>query len=115
MKKNNIVFSTDLDWKEKCPACDAPVDQCVCKGAGDKTVSRSVVLIRREKKGRRGKTVTTVSGIHNDPRSVQKELQKLCGAGGTFKNGMIEIQGDHRDKIRDYLQQKGFSAKLAGG
>jgi len=115
MKKSNIVFSTDPDWQEKCPVCNQPVDQCVCKSAGDKTVSRSPVLIRREKKGRRGKTVTTVSGIHHDPKAVQKELQQLCGAGGTIKNGVIEIQGDHREKIRDYLQQKGYNAKLAGG
>ena len=115
MNKNDIVFSTDPEWQEKCPVCDELVDLCVCKSDGDKKVSLSVVLIGREKKGRRGKTVTIVSGIHQNPKVVQKELQQLCGAGGTIKNGMIEIQGDHREKIHDFLQQKGYTAKLTGG
>ena len=115
MGKNKIVYSTDPDWNEACPECDLPVDDCICDKESESSKKRNTVYLKREVKGRGGKTVTTISNIGNDIKSVQKELQRLCGAGGTNKNGIIEIQGDHRQKIKGYLEGKGYSVVLAGG
>jgi translation initiation factor 1 len=77
-----------------------------------------VVRIRREAKGRRGKTVTTISGVplpSDGLRELAGELKRLCGTGGSAKEGVIEIQGDHRDKLMEELQGRGYTVKLAGG
>jgi translation initiation factor 1 len=77
-----------------------------------------IVRIRRETSGRKGKGVTTISGTELDEQALNqlaKELKQLCGTGGTVKNHVIEIQGDHREKLRLALEQKGFKVKLAGG
>jgi translation initiation factor 1 len=74
--------------------------------------------VRREKKGRGGKTVTTVTGVPlppNELKDLAKDLRRRCGTGGTVKNGVIEIQGDHADTILETLKQSGFQAKRAGG
>ena len=71
--------------------------------------------IERDRKGRKGKIVTVISRIGGDLRELQKELQKQCGAGGSVKNNNIEIQGDHRDKIANILQNKGYKIKFIGG
>jgi len=115
MQKGNIVYSTNPDWNETCPVCDNSIETCICDKDNPSLTASQTILIKREKKGRRGKTVTTVSGIRADPIQIQKKLQQLCGAGGTYKNGIIEIQGDHRDKIREYLQKEGYTVKLSGG
>ena len=115
MRKDKIVFSTDPDWKETCPDCYRPVDDCLCKTNKGSSGQDRIVYIKREVKGRGGKTVTTISNMGGTAKNIQKELQRLCGAGGTIKNGIIEIQGDHREKIKEYLENKGFQVKLAGG
>lgn len=77
-----------------------------------------VVRIRRETSGRKGKGVTTIAGLElPDPelKKLAKSLKQLCGTGGSVKNGIIEIQGDHREKIRSSLEQQGHTVKLAGG
>jgi translation initiation factor 1 len=115
MGKGKIVYSTDPDWEEKCPDCDKPVVACVCISKKTSVSQGTIVYIKREVKGRGGKTVTTISNIGGDPKTMQKDLQRLCGAGGTVKNGIIEIQGDHRGKIKEHLEKKGLRVKLAGG
>ena len=89
--------------------------------AGNKPASPpsdGIVRLRREVKGRGGGTVIVISGI---PRSAPeiKELagilKKKCGCGGTVKDGVIEIQGDHRDALSTELHARGFTVKLAGG
>lgn len=70
--------------------------------------------IQRDRKGRKGKVVTVISRVDGDLRRLQKELQKLCGAGGSVKNNTIEIQGDHREKIANLLQSKGYKIKFIG-
>jgi translation initiation factor 1 len=114
MKKDTIVYSTDPHWKETCPVCEEPVTSCKCGQSDSRSAITSAILIKREKKGRGGKTVTTVTGVRPDPKQMQKALQKLCGAGGTLKNGVIEIQGDQREKIRAYLENKGLKTKIGG-
>jgi translation initiation factor 1 len=77
-----------------------------------------VVRVRRETGGRGGKTVTAIYGIalaEDDLKNLAGELKRLCGTGGSVKEGAIELQGDHRDKTVAALQQRGYRVKLAGG
>ena len=76
------------------------------------------VKVRREVAGRRGKAVTTVSGVPLDEsglRELAGRLKKRCGVGGSAKNGVIELQGDHRDVVVETLREAGYDAVLAGG
>ena len=76
------------------------------------------VKVRRETAGRRGKTATTVSGVpvsDDELRALAGRLKKRCGVGGSAKNGVIEIQGDHRDLVVELLRGEGFDVVLAGG
>jgi translation initiation factor 1 len=75
-----------------------------------------LVLIRTDKSGRRGKVVTRVENLPLHPegkRTVLKELQQRCGAGGTVKDGALEIQGDHRARVGAYLESLGHRVKIA--
>ena len=75
-----------------------------------------IVRISREKGGRGGKTVTVVRGLPSaDLKPVASDLKKVCGSGGAVKDGTVEIQGDHREKIAGRLQAQGHRVKLAGG
>lgn len=89
-----------------------------------KKVSRSrppeeqTAEIRREKKGRGGKTVTVIYGLElvpKDLKALAKQLKKKCGTGGAAKKGRIEIQGDLRDRISEELQKLGYKTKFIGG
>jgi translation initiation factor 1 len=115
MSKSKIIFSTDPDWKETCPVCDHPIDECICQSKNNSNSQSTIIYIKREVKGRGGKTVTTISNMGREAKGTQKELQRLCGAGGTVKNGIIEIQGDHRARVKAYLESRGWNVKLAGG
>ncbi len=78
----------------------------------------SRVKVRREVAGRRGKAVTTVSGVPLDDaalKSLASRLKKRCGVGGSVKDGVIEIQGDHRDDVVQLLKAEGYTPVLAGG
>jgi translation initiation factor 1 len=77
-----------------------------------------IVRIRRETKGRKGKGVTTISGLNlpeDELKALCTKLKKMCGTGGALKDSIIEIQGDNRDKIKTTLEQLGHNVKLAGG
>jgi translation initiation factor 1 len=76
------------------------------------------VRVRRETSGRRGKAVTTVAGVPADDealRALAGRLKKRCGVGGSVKDGVIELQGDHRDVVVEVLRGEGFDVVLAGG
>jgi translation initiation factor 1 len=76
------------------------------------------VKVRRETSGRRGKAVTTVANVPLDDaglRDLAGRLKKRCGVGGSVKDGVIELQGDHRDAVMDVLRADGYDAVLAGG
>ena len=76
------------------------------------------VKVRRETSGRRGKAVTTVSGVPLDDaglRELAGKLKKRCGVGGSAKDGLIELQGDHRDVVVEVLRAAGYDVVLAGG
>ncbi|MET2901424.1 stress response translation initiation inhibitor YciH [Vibrio rotiferianus] len=77
-----------------------------------------VVRIQRQTKGRKGKGVCIISGLDLEDTALKllaAELKKVCGCGGSVKDGNIEIQGDARDKIKAHLEKKGMTVKLAGG
>jgi translation initiation factor 1 len=98
------------------------VKQCVCRanprGEAGRASGDGVVRVKREVAGRRGKPVTTIHGVPGGDdalREIAGELKRRCGTGGTAKDGVIEIQGDHRDAVIEVLQAKGFTVKRAGG
>ena len=78
--------------------------------------SDGIIRVRRESKKRAGRVVCVVEGLAAEQiKSTCKELKSKCGTGGTVKDGVIEIQGDHRDQIRELLESKGLAVKLSGG
>lgn len=110
-----LVYSTDAG--RHCPDCNQPVGACICKQsvipAGD-----GIARVRRETKGRGGKTVTTVSGVplaEDALKELATALKKRCGTGGALKDGVIEIQGDHVELLLEELVKRGFKAKKSGG
>lgn len=102
-----------------CPACRRPVAQCSCRKAAAPAASADgIVRVLRETKGRGGKAVTVVRGAPGDAAALAKlgqELKAACGSGGTVKDGTIEVQGDHVDKVMALLQERGWKVKRAGG
>lgn len=102
-----------------CPACRRPVAQCTCRtAAAPAAPSDGIVRVARETKGRGGKAVTVVRGAPGDPAALVKlgqELKAACGSGGTVKDGTIEVQGDHVEKVMSLLQQRGHKVKRSGG
>lgn len=114
---SRLVYSTGSSGV--CDICKKKIHKCKCsKKRQVEPKSDGIVRLCRETKGRKGKGVTIVKGIdrpQNDLKIIAKELKQKCGTGGTLKNGIIEIQGDHRNLIMDELKKAGFVVKLAGG
>jgi len=112
-----LVYSTD--GGRMCPRCRQPVARCHC-GAADTAspAGDGIVRVSRQTKGRAGKGVTLVVGLAlgaDDLAALGKRLRAACGAGGTVKNGAIEIQGDHCEPVIALLRGQGFAVKRAGG
>ncbi|WP_439886419.1 translation initiation factor Sui1 [Pseudomonas sp. MBLB4123] len=110
-----LVYSTD--GGRHCPDCGQPVDACICHKT-QIPVGDGIARVRRETKGRGGKTVTTVSGValaEDALKELASALKKRCGCGGALKDGVIEIQGDHVQLLLDELLKRGFQAKKSGG
>ena len=110
-----LVYSTEAG--RMCPDCRQPVAQCQCNAAkvpsGD-----GVVRVSRQTKGRAGKGVTLVTGVPGDEATLValgKQLKTACGTGGTVKNFVIEVQGDHSALVIELLKKQGFVVKQAGG
>lgn len=101
-----------------CPDCGMPVADCVC---GKQPVSDSkdgLARIRREVKGRKGKTVTTVAGLDLNEETLRRlasELKRSCGTGGSVKDRIILIQGDRLQQIKSFLEKRGFKVRQTGG
>ena len=114
--KKGVVYSTDTG--RVCPGCGHPVNQCCCSTAGKPEPGDGIVRIHRETKGRKGSGVCLITGIPLGDKELSllaKKLKKRCGSGGTVKNGIIEIQGDHRELLAELLDKEGYRVKLAGG
>lgn len=114
-KNRRLVFSTETG--RLCPECEYPIDECQCKT--DKIPEGDgIVRISLDTKGRKGKGVTLVKGVllgADELKKLAKELKQKCGVGGAVKEGVIEIQGDHRELLMKLMADKGYQVKRAGG
>jgi len=114
--KSARVYSTDVG--RTCPGCGHAVARCCCSKQKSVAKGDGVVRISRQTKGRKGSGVCLVSGLSlsdSELKSLANQMKKKCGTGGTIKDGVIEIQGDHRQTIAAILAEHGITAKIAGG
>ena len=115
---DRLVYSTDGGRINTCPTCGQPYKQCRCDQSTQPTrKSDGIVRVRRERKGHGGKTVTVIDGIIGSDAelaALAQQLKKLCGSGGTIKDGNIEIQGEHCEKVMAKLSASGYKVKRAG-
>jgi translation initiation factor 1 len=105
--RGRIVYSTD---PEPEPTPDSQPKAAASKG--------QTLYVERDRKRRKGKTVTLVTGLTGNAdqlRDLLKTLQKLCGAGGTAHDGELEVQGDHRERVAEHLTKLGYRVKFRGG
>ena len=111
-----LVYSTDSG--RMCPVCRQPQAQCQCRTAKPVPAGDGIVRVSRETKGRAGKGVTLVKGVALESEALialGKQLKATCGSGGTVKDGVIEVQGDHVERVMEALKKQGFTVKRAGG
>jgi translation initiation factor 1 len=114
--KGGLVYSTD--GGTMCPACRQPRLRCTCARKSAAPAGDGVVRVSRETAGRGGKAVTVVRGLALDAAALTllaKQLKAVCGAGGTAKDDVIEVQGDHCDRVIEALKKQGRVVKRAGG
>jgi len=110
-----IVYSTDKG--KVCPRCGHPQVACCCTREETTPAGDGVVRVRRERKGRKGKTVTVVTGIPlaaTELRKLGADLKRTCGAGGSVQDGILQIQGDKVERLVTELEKRGFTVKVAG-
>ena len=115
-KNKGLVYSTEFG--RMCPGCGKAAGQCVCRAEPATVKGGGVITVGRETKGRKGKGVTVVKGVPlgvDELKKLATELKQKCGCGGTIKEGIIEIQGEWRDKIIEELKTKGWQVKRSGG
>jgi translation initiation factor 1 len=116
---DRVVYSTDSGRMSACPTCGQPYKSCRCDMQATTTKkSDGIVRVMRDRKHRGGKTVTVITGVlatSDALTALAGQLKKLCGSGGTVKDGNIEIQGDHCDKVEAKLTALGYKVKHAGG
>lgn len=112
-----LVYSTEVG--RTCPDCRQALARCACKArARSAPAGDGVVKVSRQTKGRGGKSVTLVTGLALEAEALAalgKQLRTACGCGGTVKDGVIEVQGDHCDKVMETLKKQGYSPKRSGG
>lgn len=110
-----LVYSTESG--RMCPGCRQPTATCACK-VSSTPVGDGVARVSRQSKGRGGKTVTLVKGLALDAVALAvlgKQLRTACGSGGTVKDDVLEVQGDHVERIVAELEKLGHKVKWAGG
>lgn len=116
-RSGGLVYSTDAG--RHCPGCRRPQAECVCRDRSrPRDAGDGIVRLRRETKGRKGAGVTLVTGLplpNPELTALAKRLKARCGVGGSIKDGVIELQGDQRDKLQKLLVEAGYRVKLAGG
>lgn len=117
--ENPTVYSSEFG--RVCPNCKNPIKKCNCNKNKKQTSiikNDGIVRLRIDRKGRGGKSVTLIEGLQKsdeDLKTLAKEIKKQCGTGGAVKDGIIEIQGDVRDFLLLFFQNKGIKVKKAGG
>jgi len=122
---SRLVYSTDGGAQRTCPSCSCRIDRCTCTAPPRHQPVNSkrpavpndgVVRVFRDRAGRKGKTVTLVTGVPGSQLdAVATQLKRAAAAGGAIRDDSIEIQGDHRELIAERLGALGFRVKLAGG
>ena len=118
-RKGGLVYSTDKG--RLCPGCQRPQAECVCNDrsrAGPGASGDGSAIVSRETKGRKGAGVTLIKGLplsDKDLSALAKKLKARCGVGGSVKGGVIELQGEQRDRVVELLEAEGYRAKRSGG
>jgi translation initiation factor 1 len=116
-KKGNLVYATDSG--RLCPGCHRPPAACTCKDhSRSPPVGDGIVRLSRQTKGRKGAGVTLVTGLplsDDGLTALAKSLKARCGVGGAVKDGVIELQGDQRDRLLPVLEALGYKVRKAGG
>ena len=113
---SGLVYNTDSG--RMCPLCRQPLAQCSCRSRPARPAGDGFVRVSRQTKGRAGKGVTLVKGLDLDDAALialGKLLKTACGSGGTGKEGVIEVQGDHVERVMELLKAQGHNVKRAGG
>ncbi len=115
---SSLVYSTDQG--RTCPQCRQARADCRCAALqAEQPAGDGNVRVSRESKGRGGKTVTLVRGLPLPLAALEalgKQLRSHCGSGGTVKDGVVEVQGDHAERVLAWLQAQGYPrAKRTGG
>ncbi|MEP6590691.1 MAG: translation initiation factor Sui1 [Gemmatimonadota bacterium] len=114
--RGGLVYSTELG--RTCPDCRLQLDRCRCRQSTAIPAGDGIVRVGRETSGRKGKEVTVVRGVplaSPELQALATRLKQRCGSGGTIKDGVIEIQGDHRDAVITELTARGMRVKRVGG
>jgi translation initiation factor 1 len=109
------VYSTD---GPHCRRCGHPAGSCRCGAQNTRPRGDGIARVSLDRKARRGKSVTIVTGVDLDDAALRKlgsELKRMCGVGGSVKDGAIEIQGDQRDRVVAELERRGMRVKRVGG
>ena len=123
MSNDRTVWVSGIGRIRYCARCRKPEQECICRQS-TQVAERpgmprdGIVRLARDRKGRNGKTVTIVTGLPDDPvvrDELGRSLRKLCGAGGTTRNGVVEIQGDHVERLYVHLVGLGYQVKRSGG
>ncbi len=116
-KNSGLVYSSEFG--RMCPQCNNPAPSCRCgKPRTAAPKKDGIVRLMRETKGRNGKGVTLITGLPLDEdgmKELAKSLKQKCGTGGSVKDHVIEIQGDHRETLERELRGLGYTVKRAGG
>lgn len=115
-KASSLVYSSEQG--KMCPGCAKPAANCTCARRQANPNGDGVVRISRQTKGRKGKGVCLITGLPLAQEALEllaRQLKQRCGAGGAIKDGVIEIQGDHRETLAQELKKLGYTVKLAGG
>ncbi len=115
MKNSQLVYSTNSN-KHKCPTCGQY--ECICETKADAPLAGQTAKITIDRKGRKGKSMTVIEGLKVNPMhlaEIARLIKQKMGTGGTAKQGRIEIQGEHRDKVASILQEMGVKTIFSGG
>ena len=123
MGNERVVWVTGAGQIRYCSRCGKPENECRCReerrmGSASNEPRDGFVRLSLDRKQRRGKAVTIIANLPGDLAqltALAQEFRKLCGAGGSLKDGNIELQGDHRDKVEARLKTLGYKIKRVGG
>jgi translation initiation factor 1 len=111
----SVVYSTDKG--RRCPGCGHPANKCCCAKKEATLSGDGIVRVCRETKGRKGKTVTVITGIplqEDELKQLASRLKRRCGSGGTIRGGVVEIQGDHVELLVGELAGFGYTVRKSG-